>query len=767
MNRGVFLGYDPSRQSRLDARSESLLADKSDDCTQSASAISRKFAAFLPEIGKRLTTKQFTAEQWAGKARYYMQQGNWPETENALLNAVGLEPSRAALWHELGDGYLAHGEDHKAKEAFEHGIATRHPNRWSYIHATRLNTLANNFFRSFQYLCEGAKPWMETKPWRLERQRLFQQWFDHEYPNITTKPEGQRAFLTYLTDKMSVVGLPDILSLGHKDGPILILCGHEMHPRVLNRQWFDEVGSKPQPVRIFSRSQVDLLIENLPGASTLIFNDVALDSFVMDAALYAERYGIRRVFWAGSVVSGGVLGKEESLGLSFEKLQYNDQTPIQPRTMRSIALALLCDDVITTTPALLPPLHALGVNPFLISSPFLRALDQANLEAWKQDKRVFVSFAPETPKGFTHQHILTHLEQLMDENPEISLFIEGLADHLEIKSRFMKRVERQQEFLTDDARLAILTACYVAIDVRQGGIDALWAAGAIVATPVITLVNSNYPDMPPAGIVKTLEKLPQMLTDMFQQHQKRLIPLRICHNAVQKIITSGKVETGPLREVITSRRPRVMIVNLFAPPQTIGGASRVVEDNLRYFMTQNSDIDFSVLAADDVNDVLGETRVDSWGSVPIFRVATPYEPDMYWRPHNSEIEAYTRRIVHLMQPDLIHIHCPQRLTVGVTDVCRALDIPYMVTLHDSWWLSDYPFLVCEDGSPVKLDKIPSRQTYSHRIGLPRSLERAVRLRDALQHATLLIGVSKSYSEMYRRLGFNILTVENGISPPNK
>ena len=765
LNRGIFLGYFPSRQAELEAHEEAHLRDKDKGQAWRDTTLSRNLATFLPEIGKRLAKEQFTAEQWAAQARYQMQHGDWPMAEAALLKAVGLEPNRAALWHELGDGYLAHGQDDKAREAFEHGIATRHPNRWSYIHAMRLNTLSNNYTRSFMYLCASAKPWKETKPWRLERQRLFQQWFDHEYPKVTNKPEDQRGFLTYLTGKMSAIGLPGILSLGHRNGPILVLCGREVQHRVLTRQWFDETGDKNQHVRVFSRGQVDLLIENLPGASMLIFNDVAIDAFVMDAALHAERYGIRRVFWGGCLAAGGVLSAEDSLGLGFDQLQYNDNLSITLRSMRSVALALLCDDVITTVPALLPTLHALGVNPFLVPSPFMRALGDVDLSAWKEGERIFVSFASQTAKGFTPQHILTHLEQFLEAHPAASLFVEGLPNDIQIKMSLMKRVERRQDLLTDDARTAILAACCLAIDVRQTGIEALWATGAMVATPVITLVDVKCPDMPPAGVVHTPDQLSSLLEDLFRNEKKKSMLLESNHDVVQKLSVPTKLETGPLREVTVGRRPRVLIINLFAPPQTIGGASRIVEDNLQYFMEHNSGIDFCVLAADDVNDVLAETRVDSWNGVPVFRVATPYEPDMYWRPHNAEIEAYTRRVVHLMQPDLVHIHCPQRLTIGVTDVCRALNVPYMITLHDSWWISDYPFLVREDGSSIRLDAVLPKQTYSHRIGLPRSLERAVRLRDALHHATLLIGVSKSYSEMYRRLGFDILTVENGISPP--
>ncbi|KAB8123966.1 glycosyltransferase [Komagataeibacter medellinensis] len=759
LNRGAFLGEYPSEQARLAAgRNQPSL-------NRERSAVSKVFSAFLAECGKNLATEQFTTDQWANRARDQWQKGNGPAGETAMLNAVGQSPERADLWNELGNFYLEHKEDQKALDAFERVIATRHPNRWAFIHAMRLNASRGNYLRAFQQLCASARPWKEAKLWREERQHLFQSWFDHEYAQIAATPNAQRVFLNRLVDKMSTVGLPDALSLGRSDGPVLVLYGHDVAQRVLTHQWLDATGHASRRVQIFSRSQTDLLVENLPGASAVIFHDVALDASVMDAALYAGCYGIRRVFWAGGLAVGSVLDAKDALGLGLDNLQFSEPAANVPRTWRDLTLALLCDDVITTVPALIPSLHALGVRPSLFASAFVTALGETNLQEWKDPSRIFIRFSPSTSAGGMQRHMLPFLEGLLEKHPDLVLVVEGLAEDIMPEPSLVHRVERQDGVLGDSARMAILAASCLGIDVGYAGMDALWAAGATVATPVVTLGDLKDFDGPVSGIVSTPEQLAASVESLQIDPEKRAVLLENCCTALNRLKTSDKLETGPLREVSVGNRPRVLIVNLFAPPQTIGGASRVVEDNLDFFLKHDSGIDFAVLATDDLNESQGETRVDSWHGVPVFRIATPYEPNMYWRPYNAETEAYMHRVVRLLQPDLVHIHCPQRLTVAVSDVCRVMNIPYIVTLHDSWWISDYPFLIKEDGSPAGVNVLPASQSYSHQIGLPRSVERAIRLRDALHHASRLIGVSRSYSEMYRQLGFDVMTVENGISVP--
>jgi glycosyltransferase involved in cell wall biosynthesis len=60
------------------------------------------------------------------------------------------------------------------------------------------------------------------------------------------------------------------------------------------------------------------------------------------------------------------------------------------------------------------------------------------------------------------------------------------------------------------------------------------------------------------------------------------------------------------------------------------------------------------------------------------------EPARWTEEYDPEAENLTRRLVSLVQPDLVHLHHWQRLTNNLVAICADLAIPVVVTLHDVW-----------------------------------------------------------------------------------
>jgi glycosyltransferase involved in cell wall biosynthesis len=113
------------------------------------------------------------------------------------------------------------------------------------------------------------------------------------------------------------------------------------------------------------------------------------------------------------------------------------------------------------------------------------------------------------------------------------------------------------------------------------------------------------------------------------------------------------------------------------------------------------------------------------------------------------------RLLDRIAPDLVHLHCIQRLTASVVDRLRQRGLPYVVTLHDGWWVSPNQFVVSSDGRPEIYDfKGPERS-------LP---DRARVTRRGLQQAAAVLAVSDSFADLHRAAGIErVETVENGVS----
>ncbi|MBB2960606.1 glycosyltransferase [Methylobacterium sp. R2-1] len=230
-------------------------------------------------------------------------------------------------------------------------------------------------------------------------------------------------------------------------------------------------------------------------------------------------------------------------------------------------------------------------------------------------------------------------------------------------------------------------------------------------------------------------------------------------------------DAPPLTEaagsVVRTRRggkPRILVINVYFPPQTVGGATRVVRDNIDHILDQAADrFELAVAASDMEAEPPYQTRIDAYRGIPVFRIATPRERNMDWRPFNPSVRLPFEALLDRFEPDLVHVHCVQQLTASVVEAVRARGIPYVVTVHDAWWISDFQFLIDEDGlvqmpSPDILADASSRSvTPTGSIARRRGLARM------LNAAATIAAVSEPFADIYRKAGFpQTIAIPNGV-----
>jgi len=215
-------------------------------------------------------------------------------------------------------------------------------------------------------------------------------------------------------------------------------------------------------------------------------------------------------------------------------------------------------------------------------------------------------------------------------------------------------------------------------------------------------------------------------------------------------------------------RKKIALVNVFFPPQSIGGATRVIEDNFDLLVERYADdFELVVFTSDsEMHDKPYELECYLHKGVRVYRSSVLFREHMDWHAWDQKMGELFDRFLEFEQPDKIHFHCVQRLTGSIVETAMNRDIPYFITLHDAWWISDFQFLVDEEGKvypqghpdPYEEIALPSGITFDE------SNRRKLYLSKLLQRAEKLFSVSESFKDIYERNGItNIATIRNGIS----
>jgi hypothetical protein len=129
----------------------------------------------------------------------------------------------------------------------------------------------------------------------------------------------------------------------------------------------------------------------------------------------------------------------------------------------------------------------------------------------------------------------------------------------------------------------------------------------------------------------------------------------------------------PASPGLAGRAPkkRILLQNIFFPPQTIGGSTRVVRDNLDAFIDAGlgEEFEFAVAASDNGALIDYQLRVEDYRGATVFRIGPPAQPNMEWKPFDPVLRGMFATVLESWKPDLVHFHAVQRLTGSVVEAC--------------------------------------------------------------------------------------------------
>ena len=197
-----------------------------------------------------------------------------------------------------------------------------------------------------------------------------------------------------------------------------------------------------------------------------------------------------------------------------------------------------------------------------------------------------------------------------------------------------------------------------------------------------------------------------------------------------------------------SRKLRVLEVNIYFAPRRFGGATIVAEEVSRQ-LHDRDDTEVFVFTSCDLPQLRPYelTRYEADG-IPVLAVRLPSFDSRDLEFDNAHMQKVFAEVLLTVRPNVVHFHAIQGLTVSMADACVAAGTPYVITLHDAWWLCERQFMVRGDGRYCFQRKVDWKVCASCVPDLGFSLGRSNRLRTVLERSALLLAPSEHQRQLY-------------------
>ncbi len=222
---------------------------------------------------------------------------------------------------------------------------------------------------------------------------------------------------------------------------------------------------------------------------------------------------------------------------------------------------------------------------------------------------------------------------------------------------------------------------------------------------------------------------------------------------------------------LPSPRPlRVLMANVFLWPRSFGGATIVAEEMARRLHARD-DVTLAIFTShgDDAAYPDALLRYD-WDGIPVFATGLPPPDDHVASFDNPAAVAHFAEVLDAVRPDVVHVHSIQGFGATILRLCRERTIPYVVTLHDAWFLCDRQFMVRGDGRycfQTRIDLSVCQACLPHARHL--EARRAI-MQQALRDASHLLSPSASHRALFLANGVEpdrISVNRNGLRAPTR
>jgi glycosyltransferase involved in cell wall biosynthesis/tetratricopeptide (TPR) repeat protein len=745
-------------------------------------------------------------------ADFHLVRGHFARAIESYDRAIAAGYTNVGAVHRRGDAYAAVGKTVAAHTDFVRASKDENAGVWSHVHAAKTAAALHSFERAFEFLARAKPRWLKTIEYRNVVNEIIEQYFNSKGKAARSLYEiGDRHIadphLLACLAEMSrrIAELEDLPppAKPSPEGHIAILANLDLpqcrHYRVEQKQrQFARAGLE---ARVFAPSDTAGFTAALVGARAAIFYRVAAFPNVVRAILTARALGLATYYEIDDLIFDaahypdpfqsfeGQITREDYTGLLFG-------VPLFRFAMS------LCDHGIASTEPLAREVEKIVRRRDCLVH--INGLDERNEAAIAMGRQprferetvtIFYGSGTKAHNADFNEVVGPALLRILEEDARVRLVVVG---HLRLRPEFETFASRIQtiDFVSDlDTYWSLLAAADINLSVLAKGLatdcksEIKWLEAAVLQVPSVLSATATHRDRLRDGVDALLVDaspefwygaLSQLIADPALRRKigaaarQRALSRYALDVAADRLLDAfgPAPATHPLLipppAIVPGMRGgklKILVCHVFFAPQSYGGATRVVQDNVDHLLDECPDIEVAVFTTDEGIGVPGRLRLDQYRGIPVYRLSTPREVNMDWRPFNPANVELFERVLDTERPDIVHFHCVQRLTGSVVERVLSRGIPYFVTVHDGWWVSDHQFFVDADD----ILHLPTTDAYAavppQGISLATSIMRRQNLARLLDGAENVLAVSDSFAEIYRRAGVQkVRVIENGVSP---
>ena len=759
------------------------------------------------EDGQRVSAQIEALEGWSESyalGKRLQAKGDAENAIKAYYQSIIQNPQHAWSYHALGDIHLKMGGWHEAIAAYRQalqlnpgyfwsnyslGIAYRNIGDWQsavdvYQRSIALNPGENLLLRALE---ETLKAWYDA---------LVQE--GNQYIEIDKEKalDCYRKAVETFSDNIFIPSFSVPRERRENLRVLLIVDGHlDQCMRYRVAQKIEQLEHAGFDSAYYTWENVEDAINEMAFFDVVIFYRTPAFAGVIKAIKYAKAVKKVVFYEIDDLIFDSELFPEpiESYGGHVSEKQYGEL--IKGTVLFREAMSL-CDLAIASTPPLLKAMEKVvgEGNCYLHRN----ALDSQNVASREIDslkvKRnytsIFYGSGTKAHNSDFDELVAPALAQILQQYPDVRITLMGYLTVPDILSSYEDRIDRvglvkdvlaYYEFLKlSDIAIAVLHPT----DVNNCKSELKWFEAASFKIPTVVsstevyietikngtdgLIAANAEEwfMHLAHLVESPERRAEIGEAAYARVLKEYSIPAMADN-IRNIVSSGiekHLQAG--RIVARSPKKKVLIVNVFYPPQSIGGATRIVKDNVDVLTARYAqDYDISIFTTDNGNPKPYQITEYSHEGVPVTKVSSPMMKGMDWQYYNPKMYEIFKSYLSFHQPDLIHFHCIQRLTASAVQAATHLEIPYLITAHDAWWISDHQFLVNEEGVECDYQQNDPVVMAQDTSSIAESIQRKLYLREQLNGAAGILAVSEAFAQLYRQNGFEQTQANrNGIQP---
>lgn len=420
-----------------------------------------------------------------------------------------------------------------------------------------------------------------------------------------------------------------------------------------------------------------------------------------------------------------------------------------------------------------------------------RNIEKAKSRSASKHVNIFYGSGTKAHKEFFETTVVPALVNTLKTYPQSRLVLIGHFPDMSPFEPVMPQVVIEEPGLTFDSYLDRLADNHINIaplditPATDAKSELKWFEAASLGIPSVVSPTQNYVDVLQDGthvLFATSQKeweealgrlvIDSSLRETLVSQSRSLIAERYVPEywanqlLCDDVLTNSRLETS--RAVVNVRKKRLLIVNSFFWPQSVGGATRIVESYIDELNKTNGDeFEIFVLCA-NANPKANadyETDIFWYKGAVVIQVNVP--PRDWADALDERVQALTEDIIGRFRIDVAHLHSVQILTASVAVALQRRSIPIILTLHDGWWLSEHQFLVDEEGKAFLPDAQGTEiyRSVTHRFTAVERLQRRKTLKAIVKSCRQVLAVSETFAQVYKDAGFNGVGVhENGVNP---